>query len=354
MTDTATRRQSPLPQGAPTRPSALRRAARRPDTMLFLVLVGVVIAASAVIVNFATTVTLGFLLVGIVPVLLLAMPMTLIIVTGEIDLSVASTAGLTSAVMGVLWRDTDLGIWTIIVCCLLVGALCGAFNGLLITGLGVSSLAVTIGTLALFRGLALVVIGDQKVSDFPADLTRLATQRIGDTGIPVVMLGVAVVVAVFAVVLHQTSFGRTLYALGFSPEAARFVGVRVGAAKFWLFVVSGAVSGLVGVYWTLRFASAGPDNATGLELSVIAAVLLGGVSIFGGRGTVFGVVTGVLLIGTVTYALRLARVDETTLPIVTGVLLVLSVVTPSALGWAREKRRLSRLTTSSPAAPAAG
>ncbi len=199
-----------------------------------------------------------------------------------------------------------------------------------------------------------MVIGDQKVSDFPADLTRLATQRIGDTGIPVVMLGVAVVVAVFAVVLHQTSFGRTLYALGFSPEAARFVGVRVGAAKFWLFVVSGAVSGLVGVYWTLRFASAGPDNATGLELSVIAAVLLGGVSIFGGRGTVFGVVTGVLLIGTVTYALRLARVDETTLPIVTGVLLVLSVVTPSALGWAREKRRLSRLTTSSPAAPAAG
>lgn len=331
-----------------------QRALRRPDTLLFAVLVLVVLAASTIVVNFASTVTLGFLLVGVVPVVLLAMPMTLIIVTGEIDLSVASTAGLTSAVMGVLWRDSGLSIWLIIALCVVVGAVCGLVNGLLITGLGLSSLAVTIGTLALFRGLALVVIGDQKVSNFPTDLTRLATRRMGETGIPVVMIGVAVVVAVFAVVLHQTGFGRSLFAIGFSPEAARFVGIRVDRVKLVLFVVSGAMAGLVGVYWTLRFASAGPDNATGLELSVIAAVLLGGVSIFGGRGSIFGVVTGVLLIGTVTYALRLARVPETTLSIVTGALLVLSVVTPSAVGWVREKRRLARVHHNSPSAPAAG
>jgi len=334
--------------------SFIRRVAGRSDTMLFLVLLAVIASASTIIVNFATTVTLGFLLVQVVPVLLMAMPMTLIIVTGEIDLSVASTAGLTSAVMGVLWRDSGLGIWFVIVLCVLVGAVCGAVNGLLITALGLSSLAVTIGTLALFRGLALVVIGDQKVSNFPSELTSLATRRIGDTGIPLVMVGVLLVVGVFAVVLHSTSFGRTLFAMGYSPEAARFVGIRVDAAKFWLFVVSGAVSGMVGVYWTLRFASAGPDNATGLELSVIAAVLLGGVSIFGGRGTIAGVATGVLLIGTLTYALRLARVPETTLSIVTGLLLVLSVVTPSAIAWVREKRRLSRLHRNSPAVPAAG
>ena len=186
------------------------------------------------------------------------------------------------------------------------------------------------------------------------ELTRLATQRIGETGIPLVIVPIAGLVACFAVVLHATSFGRSLYALGFSTEAARFVGIRVGAAKFWLFVVSGLVSGLVGVYWTLRFASAGPDNATGLELSVIAAVLLGGVSIFGGRGTIFGVVCGVLLIGTVNYALRLARVPETGLSIVTGALLVLSVVTPSVIGWVRERRRLARVHKNAPLAPAAG
>jgi rhamnose transport system permease protein len=327
----------------------LGRILRRTDTALFLVLLAVVVAASAIIVDFATTVTLGFLLIQVVPILLLALPMTLIIITGEIDLSVASIAGFTSAVMGVLWRDSGMSIWIVIACCLLLGAVCGAVNGLLITTLGLSSLAVTIGTLALFRGLALVVIGDQKVSSFPAELTRLSTQRIGETGIPLVMVPVAVLVVAFGIVLHRTPFGRGLFALGHSVEAARFVGIRVDRAKLLLFVVSGLMSGLVGVYWTLRYASAGPDNATGLELTVIAAVLLGGVSIFGGRGTIFGAVTGVLLIATVTYALRLARVPETALSVVTGALLVLSVVTPSFVAWVRERRRLSRIHHSSSA-----
>lgn len=340
------------------RTGTLRRVLGRGDTMLFLTLVAVVVSASVIIVGFATTTTLGFLLVGVVPILLLALPMTLIIVTGEIDLSVASTAGLTSAVMGVLWRDTDLSIWAVIACCLAVGLVCGLINGALITVLGLSSLAVTIGTLALYRGLALVVIGDQKVSNFPTELTRLTTRRIGETGVPLVIVPIVVLIAIFAIVLHATPFGRSLFALGFSLEAARFVGIRIDRVKVVLFAVSGLVSGLVGIYWTLRFASAGPDNATGLELSVIAAVLLGGVSIFGGRGTIFGVVTGVLLIGTLTYALRLARMPEAGLVIVTGVLLVLSVVTPSATAWVRERRRLTRLhrqaSQNVPSASAAG
>lgn len=338
----------------PQRTPVAVRLSRRSDVWLFLLLVAVVVIASVAVPNFGSTVTLGFLLVQVIPVLLVAMPMALIIVTGEIDLSVASIAGLTSAVMGVLWRDSGWNIWLVIAACLLVGAACGVVNGLLITAVGLSSLAVTIGTLALFRGLALVVIGDQKVSNFPEKMTTLATQRIGETGIPVAMIGVAVIIAVFAVVLHVTAFGRSLFALGYSPEAARFVGIRVGNAKFWLFVVSGLVSALMGVYWTLRFASAGPDNATGVELQVIAAVLLGGVSIFGGRGTIGGVVVGVLLIGSLTYALRLAGFSETTLSIVTGLLLVLSVVLPQAIAWAREKRRLALLSKNPPAVHAAG
>lgn len=334
--------------------SAATRVARRTDTALVLLLVAVVIVSVATVPNFGTTLTLGFLLVQVIPILLIAMPMALIIITGEIDLSVASTVGLTSAFMGVMWRDTGLPIELIMVLCVVVGALCGAFNGLLIAVLGLPSLAVTIGTLALFRGLALVVIGDQKVSNFPVELTTFVTKRMGETGIPQTMIGVVALILVFAMVLHVTPLGRSIFAMGYSPEAATFAGIRVARTKFWLFVVSGAVSGLVGVFWTLRFASAGPDNATGIELAVIAAVLLGGVSIFGGRGTITGVVTGVLLIGTLTYALRLARVPETTLSIVTGALLVLSVVAPSALALIRERLRRTSTPTDSPAPAAAG
>lgn len=320
-----------------------RRRMSGHDAVIFYILIAVVVIAMISVNYFASTLTVGFLLIQVIPVLLIAMPMALVIVSGEIDLSVASTAGLTSATMGVLWRDSGLDIGSVMALSLLIGVLCGAFNGVLITILGLPSLAVTIGTLALYRGLALVVIGDQKVANFPKELTTFVLSKIGATGIPVVMIFVLVVIAFFAVLLHFTPFGRGLYALGYSTQAATFVGVRVGHAKFWLFVATGVVSSMVGVFLTLRLASAGPDNGTGMELSVIAAVLLGGVSIFGGKGNIPGVVGAVLLIGTLTYALRLAKVPETALIIVTGGLLVLSVVAPSVVAWGKERIRINRV-----------
>jgi rhamnose transport system permease protein len=313
------------------------------DAIILYTLLVVVIVASFTVQYFASTLTVGFLLIQVIPILLIAMPMALVIISSEIDLSVASIAGLTSAVMGVLWRDSGWDISVVILASVLVGVVCGAFNGFLITTLGLPSLAVTIGTLALFRGLALVVIGDQKVANFPPALNTFVLSKIGGTGIPVMMIFVVIVIALFAVILHFTPFGRALYALGYSKEAASFVGIHVGRSKFWLFVGTGVVSALVGVFLTLRLSSAGPDNGTGMELSVIAAVLLGGVSIFGGKGTIPGVVGGVLLIGALTYALRLAKVPETALIIVTGSLLVISVVAPSISAWAREKIRLNRV-----------
>jgi len=313
------------------------------DAIIIYTLILVIIIASFTVKFFAGPLTVGFLLIQVIPILLIAMPMALVIISEEIDLSVASIAGLTSAVMGVLWRDSGWDIGFVIVASIFVGVICGAFNGFLITVVGLPSLAVTIGTLALFRGLALVVIGDQKVANFPKELNQFVLSKIGATGIPVVMIFVVVIIAIFAIILHFTPFGRGLYALGHSKEAAAFVGIRVGVAKFWLFIGTGVVSSIVGVFLTLRLASAGPDNGTGMELSVIAAVLLGGVSIFGGRGTIPGVVGGVLLIGVLTYALRLAKVPETALIIVTGSLLVISVVAPSVTAWARERMRLARL-----------
>ena len=284
--------------------------------------------------RFASVQTTGFLLLDAIPILMIAMPMALVVITGEIDLSVASTAGLTSATMGVLWA-AGWGIPEIFV-------VCGALNGALVTTVGLPSLAVTIGTLALYRGLALVVIGDNAVANFPPGLTSFFTSKIGGTGIPTVMIGVVVVILFFGVLLHFSSFGRALPAIGFSKEAASFVGVHVGRAKFWMFVSTGVVSALVGIYWTLRYSSARSDNATGIELAVIAAVLLGGVSIFGGRGSIPGVVAGVLIISSISYALRLGGISDVVLNVVTGLLLVGSVVTPSLISVVREKTRARR------------
>lgn len=312
------------------------------DAVMIYVLLVVVIYASLVIPRFASPVTVGFLLLDVIPTLLIALPMTLVIISGEIDLSVASIAGLTSALMGVLWQG-GMPIALVLVICVLAGLVAGAFNGVLIAYLGLPSLAVTIGTLALFRGLALVVIGDNAVANFPPGLTAFFTSKIGGTGIPTVMVGVVLLIIAFAVVLHFTPFGRGLFALGYSKEAATFVGIDVARSKFLLYLATGTVSALAGIYWTLRYSSARSDNASGLELAVIAAVLLGGVSIFGGKGSIPGVLAGVLLIGTINYALKLDRVSEVVLIIVTGSLLIISVVAPniaSAIKGARHARRV--------------
>ena len=314
------------------------------DAIMIYLLVAFLVYAALTIPRFASPLTAGFLLLDVIPVLLIAMPMTLIIITGEIDLSVASIAGLTSACMGMLWAGgMDIGL--VLLLSLLVGAAAGVFNGFLIAVVGLPSLAVTIGTLALFRGLALVVIGDNAVANFPAPLTAFFTSKIGGTGIPTVMIGVVAVVLFFGILLHFTPFGRGLYAMGYSKEAATFVGINVARSKFWLYVASGLVSAMAGIFWTLRYSSARSDNASGLELAVIAAVLLGGVSIFGGKGSIPGVIAGVLLIGTLNYALRLGRVSDVVLITVTGLLLIVSVVAPSvgaAIRQWRHKRRVRR------------
>ncbi|GER22241.1 sugar ABC transporter permease [Zafaria cholistanensis] len=312
------------------------------DAVMIYLLAAFLVFAAVSIPRFASPLTAGFLLLDVIPVLLIAMPMTLIIITGEIDLSVASIAGLTSACMGVLWAGgMDIGL--VLLLSLLVGTAAGVFNGFLIAVVGLPSLAVTIGTLALFRGLALVVIGDNAVANFPAQLTSFFTSKLGATGIPTVMVGVVAVVLFFGILLHFTPFGRGLYAMGFSQEAATFVGIDVARSKFWLYVASGLVSAMAGIFWTLRYSSARSDNASGLELAVIAAVLLGGVSIFGGKGSVPGVIAGVLLIGTLNYALRLGRVSDVVLITVTGLLLIVSVVAPSMGAAIRQWRHTRRV-----------
>jgi rhamnose transport system permease protein len=292
---------------------------------------------------FGDTLTLTYLLLDVTTILLIALPMTLVIITGEIDLSVASVVGLSSAVLGLL-QQHGVGMAISCVVALLVGVACGVVNGFLVAYVGLPSLAVTIGTLALYRGIAVGLLGTTAVTSFPSGWTAQATEVIGSTGIPTVIIVFVVLAVGFGLLLHFSPFGRGIYDIGLSTEAAQFAGVNVRRTKGILFVLTGAVSALAGIYYTLRFSSARGDNAIGLELQVIAAVLLGGVSIFGGRGKLPGVVAGVLLIGVISSALRLEGVTVNVINIIIGLLLVLSVLSTSFLAWlsdlmARRTRR---------------
>lgn len=297
----------------------------------------VILVASLSVRAFSKPITATYLLLDITPVLLIALPMTLIIITGEIDLSVASIVGLSSVTLGVL-HSNGVPIEGAAAVALLVGAAAGALNGFLITVVGLPSLAVTIGTLALYRGLAVGLLGTKAVTEFAEFWTDLAKSKIGGSAIPSVVIPIVILALIFAVVLHLTPFGRGIFAIGLSAEAARFSGVHVERTKFILFMLAGLVSALAGIYYTLRFSSARGDNATGLELSVIAAVLLGGVSIFGGKGSILGPIAGAVLIGVLASALRLANVTSDVINIITGTLLVASVVATSFLAWLRTKR----------------
>lgn len=311
------------------------------DAAVVAVTVVVLLVAVLAVENFGSGRNFTFLLLDLLPVALIALPMTFVIVTGEIDLSVASTLGLTSAVMGLLW-DKGMAIETIIPLCLVLGAVLGAVNGFFVTVLKLPSLAVTIGTLALYRGLAFVVLGDAAVAGFPRDYTSWITGTIGGGPIPNLLIPLIMLAVIFGVVLHATPVGRAVFAAGASEQAARFAGVRTGRLKFWLYVVGGAVAGLAGVLWTLRYSSARADNGFGIELAVVAAVLLGGVSIFGGKGTLPGVLAGVVLLATLQNALRLQDVSNEALNVVTGVLLIVSVLLPNILSSARTAIRRRR------------
>ena len=272
-------------------------------------------------------------------VALMALALALVIVAAEIDLSVASILALSSALMASLW-NSGLPLELIMPICLGAGALCGLFNGVLVTRLGLPSLAVTIGTLALFRGLAYVVIGDESVTNFPAAWTDRAFGTFAGTWIPNTMVLFAVLAVAFGVLLHATPFGRSVFAIGASEEAAHFAGLRVKRIKLILFVLSGTVAALAGIVISLRNSTAAANVGQGFELTAITAVLLGGVSIFGGRGTIVGVVLALFLLGAIQKALSLSEsISSYWIQIVTGALLVGSVLGPNVARRIGEARR---------------
>jgi rhamnose transport system permease protein len=308
---------------------------------LVLLLVLVAILGSQASSQFLTTGNIFNLAVTSGEVAIMALPMTLIVITGEIDLSVASTLGMSSALLGVLWSD-HWPMLAIFAAVAVLGILAGLVNGLLVTRLGLPSLAVTIGTLTLYRGIALILLGAKTVSTFPAPYNTIGVLPAWHTDLPISALIFIVLAAVFGVVLHLTPVGRSIYAMGNSQEAALYAGIRVKRIKLMLFAVSGLVCSLAGVLWTFRLDTAVENNGLGLELNVVAVVLLAGVSIFGGRGTIAGVVLAVLAFAGIQNALLLTSFNQEATGVVIGGLLLLSVFAPNTRELAGRARAALR------------
>jgi rhamnose transport system permease protein len=313
----------------PDRAGSGMRHAVRWETGLAVLIAGVILLGERASSQFLSGYDLFNLGLTSGEVAIMALPMTMIVISGEIDLSVASTMGMASALLGFLWSKgwPMLAIFAVIA---IVGAAAGLLNGVLVTRLGLPSLAVTIGTLALYRGIATIILGPNTVADFPTAYTNIGVNPVLHTGLPFSAVSFIVLAVIFGVVLHATPLGRSIYAMGNSPDAARFAGIRVKRIKTLLFVVSGVVCSFAGVLLTFRLNTAVQDNGLGLELQVVAIVLLGGVSIFGGKGTLTGVVLAVLAFAGIQYALLLTSFNQEAFGLVVGALLLSSVFVPNA------------------------
>ena len=299
------------------------------ETILVVLLIGVVVVNALISPFFLDFYNLSDATFNFSEKAILALAMTLLIIVRDIDLSIAAIIALASLAMGVA-AQAGAPTPALIGVGLGVGVLCGAFNGALVTGFGLPSIVVTIGTMSLFRGIAQVALGDQAITRYPASFQAIGQGYITDKApIPisfVLFLGLAVV---FGIVLHRTVIGRKLFAIGANPVAALFSGIAVNRIRFWLFVLMGLMAGLAAVLLTGRIGSTRPNIALGFELEVVTMVVLGGVSIAGGAGTILGVTLAVFVLGLTTFGLSLVNVPGIVISILNGVLLIASISAPA-------------------------
>jgi len=304
----------------------LRRLLGSWEVLLFCVAVLIFIANSFASPYFLNAWNLSDATFNFTEKALIAFAMALLIIAGEIDLSVAAIIALASTAMGYA-AQLGVGAPGLVAIGITTGLACGAFNGLLVAGLKLPSIVVTIGTMSLFRGISYLVLGDQAFGKYPPEFAFFGQGYVFWV-ISFEFVLFLVMALLFAILLHRTNFGRHVYVIGNNPLAARFSGIPVERVKFILFLLTGLMSGIAAVCLTSRLGSTRPSIAQGWELEVVTMVVLGGVSILGGSGTIVGVVIAAFVMGLVTFGLGLLNVPGIVMSIFIGLLLIITIALP--------------------------
>lgn len=304
----------------------VRSVSRVRELGLLIVLFLVIVIVSVQVPQFLTVGNIEQILLSVAIIAIVAVGETLVVLTRNIDLSVGSIVGFTAFVAANLFKQqpgTNLLVAIALGCVL--GLLLGMLNGLIVTVGRVPAIIVTLGTLYIYRGLDFVLARGTQVSasDVPDSFLSLATTRV--LGIPALILFAAIIACIAAYLLRFSRGGRQLYAIGSNPEAARLVGIRSNRRVFYAFLISGLLCGFAGVLWGARFATVDATAASGLELQVVAAVVVGGVNIFGGSGTIFGVMLGAILLGTIDNSLNLLKLSQFWLQAIDGAVILIAV-----------------------------
>jgi rhamnose transport system permease protein len=268
---------------------------------------------------------------------IIVLPMAMLIIAREIDLSVASTIALSSTVMG-FCAQAGVGTAGLVGIGLGVGLLCGLVNGLLVTRFNLSSIVITIGTMSLYRGIAYILLGDKALNAYPPEFAWFGQGYVWEALSFEFALFIVLAVA-FAFLLHKTNFGRRTYAIGNNPTGAWYSGINVKRHNLILFVMVGVMAGLAAVLLTSRLGSTRPTIAVGWELSVVTMAVLGGVNILGGSGSMPGVIIAAFLMGLVTFGLSLLNVPGIVMSIIVGLMLIVVITLPILTRRIMQRRR---------------
>ena len=261
---------------------------------------------------------------------LVALAMAFIIITANIDISVASTMALSSTVMGVSFMG-GVPMWIAIIFGLLTGLACGLLNGWVITRFNLPAMIVTLANFSFFRGIAFVILGDQAVTGYPKFFQFLGRGYIPGTPIPFILAVFIVFAVVAGIILHRSKFGRMVYAIGWNEKTCIASGIPVNRIKRILFAASGTISALAAIFLTSRIGTTRPNLATGFELEIITIVILGGVVITGGQGKMWGVVLATFFVGLLRFGLGMNNVPGQYMLVITGGLLVMSILVNNLL-----------------------
>ncbi|OMC92713.1 branched-chain amino acid ABC transporter permease [Viridibacillus arenosi] len=304
------------------------------EWLLVLILIGVMVLNTLLSPYFLNVTSLRDATMIFLDKSFIVFPMAFIMIMREIDISVGSSVALSSVVMATAYNVLGMPMEVAVIICLLVGALCGLLNGLLITKFPeLSAVIVTLATMILYRGIAYIILEDQASGNFPEWFGFFGWGYI--FGIPFILIVFVIIAVMFGLLLHKTSFGRRVFAIGHNDVASKFSGVNVNRTKLIVYTLAGVMAALTAVFLASRMGSTRPNIANGYELDVIAMAALGGISTAGGKGRLIGTVIAIFIIGYLQYGLGLINIPSQTLMIIIGALLLFAVIVPKV----KEMRR---------------